>query len=141
MGRKKRACVKSVAFFRRIVMRTIFGKISLLVLATGLAGSAIVAGCSSTPDNKSLSANQGSVGLQLDVGGGATINTMHVVVYGNSLGAVGASTNIVRDLDVAAISGASTSFTLTLPAGTNYQVKLSSPDNTSCGGTGTFNVI
>jgi hypothetical protein len=123
-------------------MRTIFGKISLLVLATGLAGSAIMAGCSSTPDtSKSTSGNQGSVGLQLDVGGGATINTMHVVVYGNGLGALGAATNIVKDLDVSGISGATAAFTLTLPAGNNYQVKLSSPDDGgTCAGTGTFNV-
>ncbi|HET7538632.1 MAG TPA: hypothetical protein VFK05_02135 [Polyangiaceae bacterium] len=122
-------------------MRAMLGKLSVLVLAAGLAGSAIVTGCSSNGERSESSKDQGSIGFQLDVGGGATINTMHVIVYGNSLGSLGAATNIVRDLDVGAISGNSTAFTLTLPAGSNYQVKLSSPDNASCGGTGTFNVI
>ena len=122
-------------------MRTIFGKISVLVLASGLAGSAIVAGCSSTPDNKTLGADQGSVGFQLDVGGGATINTMHVIVYGNGLGALGASTNIVKDLDVSAITGSVATFSLTLPKGLNYQVALSTPENATCAGTATFSVL
>ena len=123
-------------------MKAILGKLSVIVLAGGLAGSAIVTGCSSNTDDKSQSAkDQGAVDFKLDIGGGATINTMHVIVFGNSLGAVGASTNLVRDLDVGALSGANTAFTLTLTVGSNYQVKLSSPDNATCTGTGAFGVI
>jgi hypothetical protein len=62
-------------------------------------------------------------------------------VYGNSLGALGASTNIIKDLDVGAITGSVATFSLTLPKGLNYQVALSTPENATCAGTGTFNVI
>jgi hypothetical protein len=113
----------------------------LLTTATALLGGTI-AGCSTTANDTKTqgSENEGSIGFKLDVGGGASINTMHVVVYGNSLGTLNASTNIVKDIDVSGITGNTTSFTLTLPQGTNYQVRLSSADDATCAGSASFNV-
>jgi len=121
-------------------MKAIIGKFSLLALVAGLSGGALIAGCSSSSDKPDAGKNEGAVGFNLDVGGGASVSTMHVVVFGNGLGTEGASTNIVKNVDVGGISGSSAPFTLVLPAGTNYQIKVTSPDNATCLGTGTFSV-
>ena len=109
-----------------------------LLGAVGVAGSGIL-GCSSAADAPSDAEREaaGSIGLDLQIGGGLTLNQASYVIVGpggfSKSGTLQLSNSTVLS---AVISG--------LPAGAGYSVTLSgttSDGGTVCVGSATFNVI
>ncbi|HEY2405174.1 MAG TPA: hypothetical protein VGI10_04185 [Polyangiaceae bacterium] len=112
---------------------------SVLALAA-LVSTVALSACSSGQDTRSPSVktdeHSGQIGMDLTIGGGVTLASVHYKVTGNGI------TPIEGDIPVDA-SGATASLLLRLPAGTGYSVSFTATDvtgKTSCTGTASFDV-
>ena len=122
-------------------MAKTLGRIATLALAVSY--SSFIAGCSGGDGAGSPSpsaGNQesvGSVGLALQLASGATINTASYTITGPNGFAKTGSIDVSQATKLSATIGG-------LPAGTGYTITLTgttTDGGTSCGGSGTFNVI
>jgi hypothetical protein len=114
----------------------------MTMLALGLCGVTSLAGCGSQSDRPSTHApgsqeSVGSVGLNLQLASGATINSASYTITGPNAFTKTGTINLTSATKLSATIGG-------LPAGTGYTITLSATStdgSTSCGGSAGFNVV
>ena len=113
----------------------------MTVLALGLCGVTSLAGCSSPSDNTTSSSpvsheSVGSVGLDLQLGSGATINSASFTITGPNGFSKAGSIDVSKSTKLSATIGG-------IPAGVGFSITLSATStdgSTTCGGSASFDV-
>ena len=121
------------------MIRTAASRAMLLGLATVLVAGATVSSCSRRqPGDRNVNGNVGSIGLAIQLAGGATVNTVSYEITGNGITPIRGSIPVSDP-------GATVSVLVNgIPAGTGYRVDLtatSTDGRTTCAGSATFNVV